>query len=470
MTELRIGSRLRPLFTASALAVLAVASCSDDEEDDAGDGGSGQAGESGSASGGSTGARGGTSGKAGSGGSSARGGGAGDDAVTGGSAGTAGTATGGGAGAGGSPGDAGSTGDGGSAGGDTTPACDPAGLDGSQGCPDDEKCTWLSTSETTGQLGCVPSGSVPKGGECSESAAGTRDGATYDDCEAGLVCVASRCQDICDFDGGAGSTCASGDACVRVDGLFADGFERPSVGVCSATCDPLTQTRIVGGAPTTCGVNQGCYLVAGRVDTVAICARAGTPTHNQPITGSVFSNSCAPGHTARRTQPGASTWECTAFCKPADVYVGSNDGVSGRPTYEGGDSRSPNWQNLPATCESAGGASVRPEVPDTGESCRYFWSAEGHDFLTSFSNTLGWCVPHASWLYDPAGGTNRTTPWPRCTTLTTGDVLPPLNGQSDALDWGCSAKPEPATLALGSGSGTISAPDGVYLDRLSAKP
>jgi hypothetical protein len=323
--------------------------------------------------------------------------------------------------------------------------CDPLSPPGMQGCATGQKCTWMRIQETpdaVGQLGCVPAGPVALGGTCTQGAAGATTG--YDNCQAGLICIASVCKDICGFDGSANTACASGEACTRYANLFANGDDAPVAGACNPTCDPLTQTRVVNGQRTTCGQGQGCYLLASDVDTLAVCAGAGSPTHNQPIIGPVFANSCAPGHmprTAVQDQPGA---ECGALCKPADVYNGLNDGRNGRPNYEGGNSSVFNWMTpaKPATCESAGGPTVRPEVPGTGESCQFYWTREPSVNLTAFSNTLGWCFNFASWRYDPDGmePINNTDAYPRCINVTTGDVLPPLDPtqpQNDALYFGC---------------------------------
>src|SRR6185436_2451831 len=126
------------------------------------------------------------------------------------------------------------------------------------------------------------------------------------------------------------------------------------------------QTRVGGGS---CGFHQGCYVVTTPVDTIAVCAVAGLRIHNERINGDSYANSCAPGHVPRRALQGVTGSECAGLCKPADVYSGSNDGASGRPNYEGGDYTETNWMTppKPATCESAGGPGVRPEVPTTGE-------------------------------------------------------------------------------------------------------
>jgi hypothetical protein len=108
--------------------------------------------------------------------------------------------------------------------------------------------------------------------------------------------------------------------------------------------------------------------------------------------------------------------------------------------------------NMPATCESAGGASVRPEIPTTGETCSYYWTRESGSDLTAFSNTIGWCFNHANWKYDPDGmePIDNTDQFPRCINTTLGDVLPPIDASmphNDALYFGCLELPSGTTVA-----------------------
>lgn len=325
---------------------------------------------------------------------------------------------------------------------DTCNPLQPAGL---QGCATGMKCTWIevvSTPEPLGKLGCVPDGVVPLGAQCQRGAPGETTG--YDDCVAGAICVGPTasgvCKDVCGFDGTAAAACDPGGACTRYDGLGANAGEDPVIGACNPTCDPLTQTRIVNGQTTDCGQGQGCYLLVSSVDTTAVCAGAGTVGHNEPIVGATYANSCAPGHVPRQAVQGQPGNECASLCKPADVYAGNNE------AYEGGNTTVTNYANLPATCESAGGAAVRPDVPVTGESCQYYWTREPSSNLTAFSNTIGWCFNHASWKYDPDGmdPIDNSADYPRCITLTTGDVVPPVdlaNPHNDALYFGCLALP-----------------------------
>ncbi len=419
-----------------ALAFTSLQACDDDEEgDDSAQGGSdaeaGESGRSGSGNGGTG------KGGAGAGGTSGRAGEAGDGGGAGGG-GNSGAGAGGAAGGaadGGEPSGAGMGGDG------PTGPCDPLRPAGAQGCPSGEKCTWTRITTDTGELACVPSGTVQREAPCAFDGT-TASGAEYDNCAAGLVCATGICLTVCDVTVGI-STCRPGEACSGYVGLFANGTEDPTAGACQPTCDPLTQTRVLNGMSTTCGPGRGCYVEQDGPDAFAVCAPAGTATHNQAVSAPIYSNSCAPGHIARFAVQGTQTYECAAHCKPADVYVGMNDGVGARPSYEGGDPRFPNWANQPATCESAGGASVRPEVPTTGESCIHFWTHETGEKLTPFSNTLGACFNHASHTYNPGTG---AVPWPRCSALTDSDVLLPLDGESDALSFGCKALPDPTML------------------------
>jgi hypothetical protein len=138
---------------------------------------------------------------------------------------------------------------------------------------------------------------------------------------------------------------------------------------------------------------------------------------------------------------GTSVFECGALCKPADVYSDRNE------AYEGGDTTTTNWMNQPATCESAGGVSTRPEVPSTGESCRFWWVRQGGPAQDAFSNSLGFCFNHASYRYDSDGQApwTLTTAMPRCPALTTADVFPPVDAQSrhnDAQFFGCMSMAE----------------------------
>ena len=308
-----------------------------------------------------------------------------------------------------------------------TAACNPLGAPGQQGCLTGQKCTWIQvqdTPEALGKLGCVADGTVALGGACTVGAVGETTG--FDDCQAGLYCINSVCQDVCGFDNSANAACADGYSCTRYSGLFSNGDEDPVAGACKASCNPLTQMVTGGGA---CPNGEGCYTLTSATTTVAVCAGAGNITHGQPITGTPFANSCAPGHQPRRPGPGLNTWECGALCGPADVTSTTN------MTSEGG--------VAPYTCESKGAAP--PSNATAGESCRYYWAQEPFDHLSQYSNTIGFCFKHAIHQYDSNNDGTPDAAFPRCVNLTTGDVLPPISNPpgNDALDFWCQPKTAP---------------------------
>jgi hypothetical protein len=195
--------------------------------------------------------------------------------------------------------------------------------------------------------------------------------------------------------------------------------------VCGIDCNPLSQLTTAGGVA--CPNQQGCYpmLNRGQTTTVAVCARAGTVAIGDAITGPVSPNSCVPGGVPRRAAGAGVTYECGALCQPNDVYQNNN------VADEGG--------VAPYTCAAKGAA--LPDDATNGESCRYWWSREPFTELSPFSNTLGICFKHHAFMYDSDGDMMNDTTYPRCIDVTTGDVLPPLGGESDALYFWCTAQP-----------------------------
>jgi hypothetical protein len=270
--------------------------------------------------------------------------------------------------------------------------------------------------QTLGTLGGGPSGPVGLEGECARGPAGESTG--YDDCAAGLVCINTVCQDLCGFDGSPGAACAAGYNCTRFAGLFANGEDDPIAGACIESCDPLTQLTTSGDP---CPASQGCYLLSSVTDTIAVCAAAGGLGHGATISGAASANSCLPGHMPRLRAQSTSTVECGALCQPAEVYMGHNESSEeGVPPYN---------------CTAFGAAP--PTDPMDGEACFFWWMREPADQVTAFSNTVGWCFRFAAFQYDSNNDSTPDAAYPRCTSLTTGDVLPPLNGTSDALFFGC---------------------------------
>lgn len=296
------------------------------------------------------------------------------------------------------------------------PACDPTPTDGgSPGCQTGQRCTWVTLTATpTGVTTCVPDGTVALGGACTQGTPGLTTG--YDNCAAGGICISGTCARACSLNDP--NSCGT-DHCVSYSGLFANPPEAPATGACVPACDPLTSTPCTSG--------QGCYLLVSSTTTISVCAGAGTVMAGQPITGAVYANSCVPGAKPRRVF-GTANFECGGLCAPAEVTMGVN------VASEGG--------VAPNSCQARWGAAA-PSDATAGESCRYFWAQEPFDALSPFSNTLGFCFKHAAALYDSNGDMTPDAPFPRCTTLTTGDMVPPIENPpgNDALYFWCAPKP-----------------------------
>lgn len=332
-------------------------------------------------------------------------------------------------------------------------SCNPLSGPGSQGCNPGQRCVWYLLCETAdgehlGTLGCVPDATAGLGEACTPPTVETPD-----DCASGLVCVDGTCHDVCGFDGSANAACAPGYNCTHHDGLFSNGDDDPLAGACDPGCDPVTQLRIIDGQP--CGAGMGCYVVSSQTETVAVCANAGEIGHGEAITGPAFANSCVPGAQPRRRDGMSNTFECGGLCAPADVTstmnMASEAGVA------------------PLGCERWGAAP--PSDPTAGESCRYWWAREPFFGLSPYSNSVGWCFKHAAFQYDSNGDLTPDAPFPRCTTLTTGDVVPPIVNppHNDAEYFWCTALPATFTGGPAPRSLAPSAPPEpppMHIDRL----
>ena len=305
------------------------------------------------------------------------------------------------------------------------PICDPILAAGAQGCPVGQRCTWVSSQETPtaqGELKCVTDGTFVAGATCTPSVGGEPDR-----CTTGLICVAGTCQDICGFDGRAESACAVGHACTRYEGVFASGGGDPLAGACTPTCDPLTQRR---PGDELCPPGQGCYLVTGVAETVAVCAPVGAAGHGVDLVATPYANSCVPGAQPRRKNSASDTIECGGLCKPIDVTS-----TMARAS-EGG--------FAPDSCMVRWGAAP-PDHGGLGESCRYWSAREPFAALSPFSNTVGWCFKHVGFVYDPDGDGTADSQFPRCAALTEGDVVPPMGNppHNDARYFWCLAQTTP---------------------------
>lgn len=295
------------------------------------------------------------------------------------------------------------------------PACSPF---SNNGCTGGQKCGWVQTQDTPirGELACVPDGVAAHGEECTRTATG-------DDCEAGEVCVAGTCKTICEL-GGTG--CGSAERCVAYGTVLVDAQGTSTHGVCERGCDPLTQLTYAG---TACPSGEGCYLILTAETTVATCAAVGTATYGQALSPPIFANACVPGFQVRR-RPGTNIQECGALCQVAEVTASVNAAVEGGVA--------------PKSCEAQGAPA--PSTASTGESCRYWYGREPFEYLTPYSNTVGFCYAHAAAEYDSDGDMFGDSPFPRCTTLTHGDVIPYANKPvaDDAVLFWCA--PQPASL------------------------
>lgn len=325
--------------------------------------------------------------------------------------------------------------------------CNPFAPAGQQGCQTGEKCTWIRVQETPeriGKLACAPDGTVGLGGACTfnvqDGGGGghcepLRDMTGYDNCAAGLYCIADVCREVCGFDGSSNAACPSDQSCTRYEDTFSNGpDDDPIAGICNPRCDPLTQTKTGTNPPETCGEGQGCYLLTSQTDTIAVCAIAGTATHNADLSGPYFANSCVPGAQPRRKDQASTTVQCGGLCRVVDVRMGVNE------ASEGGEVTGSTTDK--DNCQATWGAAP-PSDGTAGESCRYWWSREPFEALSPYSNTVGWCFKHAAFRYDTNLDLMPDTLFPRCTEVTQSDTLLPTNGQPDDLYFWCRASPPP---------------------------
>jgi hypothetical protein len=150
--------------------------------------------------------------------------------------------------------------------------------------------------------------------------------------------------------------------------------------------------------------------------------------HNVEITGTTYANVCVPGAQVRTRGTGLTGYECGGLCRPANVYQGQNE------IDEGG--------VAPDSCEARWGAAP-PSDSVAGESCRYWWAREPFEMGSAYSNHFGFCFKHAAFQYDTNGDGTPDAPFPRCPSLTTGDVVPPIENppHNDAQYFWCMANP-----------------------------
>ncbi len=322
--------------------------------------------------------------------------------------------------------------------------CDPV---AQTGCDPGQKCAWIRTAASptmqTGVVGCVADGDKLLNSACAWGLAGATTG--FDDCKAGMVCLATAtidaaggtCAAICDFTAGPGS-CATNYAC----GRFSAYFNGPNsvVGLCAPTCDPLKQTRDYDGA-VHCGgpldgtgqPTTGCdgFPSGGGAPSQFTCTRVLHPNdksdayaYDPAFPGNIFLNSCAAGYipmlydnTVDAMNGDQTKIICVAYCKPGATSVTAKANANGVAPY---------------TCAAAGAAAPHE--------CR-FW-----DYLESdttpesvWSTGLGFCMNYPNYTFDGSSlnpPQSPTQPQPSCTTLSaTGHIYDPTI--TDTQIWGC---------------------------------
>jgi hypothetical protein len=304
------------------------------------------------------------------------------------------------------------------------------------GCMAGEKCTWFvdaTMPQPLGHIGCAPdNGTVATAGACMYGAPGASG---FDNCVKGDVCSGGKCKVVCDQNLGT-PMCAAGYACATYEGLFGPVGMAVAAGVCDKTCDPLADNDFDGsgtgvtkagsacdsGASSTIGcygfpdsTNPTHWSCTREVNTTVVHRMACTTANGCANSGgNPYLNGCAQGYLPLLyDMTGSTTVDCIAMCKPGSCYMG-NCGASNI-----------NAKGLsPHTCTltDARGTFNAMSSTNNGDHCAYSWYFEiGTTTLTrsATSDTVGFCMDHQKYKYDPTGGSNYTAPWPRCDSLAT---------------------------------------------------
>jgi hypothetical protein len=290
------------------------------------------------------------------------------------------------------------------------------------GCGADQRCTWITTSDTTGHAACLADGTVAVGGACTQGPDGETTG--FDNCKRGLTCVDYTCESICKA---SPDSCGFGYACI----VYSSGpFATPerTYGFCEASCNPLTQVRSSDGAPA-CGSpvpsnpTIGCYgfalgpftcqkvLYGYRVADVIAGADPKAP----------YVNGCAAGFLPILKAPNGVNVVCAAMCQPAPTSIGTIANAGGLV----GSGR---------TCVDEGAAGMHE--------CRYLWFLQDPNapgFPTTYGNTLGFCLDYTKYTYKDASS-NLDTVLPSCTTLDSTKHTYSSTATDDVF-WGCGPIP-----------------------------
>lgn len=283
------------------------------------------------------------------------------------------------------------------------------------GCAAEQDCSWVE-GELGGSIECVPTGTIPLHGDCLS----LQDG-TPDQCASGLTCSGGKCERVCSMAEG----CSGAAVCQLWVGFVGDG----DTGICSPTCDPVSQTRSDDGAAA-CGSSDpqfptwGCYGTFGGPFTCSrfpnsVMNRTHGATALTSPSGAPYVIGCAPGYVALPTSV-QTTFHCHALCTPAETRAGSDAQRQGV---------------APHTCSARGASAATEECRFSG-----FYLQDPSEGLPA----VGVCVDPTefTWDHDMDGDlVTPEVPWPSCSTLTSGDL--DGNGVPDHQSWGCAPTPAP---------------------------
>ena len=284
------------------------------------------------------------------------------------------------------------------------------------GCMNGEDCSWVSDELLGERAECVTAGTIPLHGECI-----TLEDGTPDQCAAGLTCLAGNCERVCAMADG----CTGAAVCQLWVGFVDDG----STGICTPTCDPVSQTRLDDGAaacgsPAPAFPTLGCYGYLGGPFT---CSRfpnsVMTLTHGATAltspSGAPYVIGCAPGYVSLGTAA-QGVFRCHALCTPAETFMGNDAQRQGA---------------APHTCAARGATAATEECRFSG-----FYLDDPSEGLPA----VGVCVDPTDFTWDHDMDLDAMTPevpWPSCSTLTSGDT--DGNEIPDHVYWGCGPRTAP---------------------------
>ena len=364
------------------------------------------------------------------------------------------------------------------------------------GCASGQMCTWIVDSAdmtmSVGHIGCAPEGNKATDAACTRNAPGQMG---YDDCVKGDYCFgpdtggAGVCKVICDQAGGA-PKCDQAHACVTYDGLFGPSGMTVAAGVCELRCDPIADNNFLGSqgndrTGTACGsagsaaggsgfnYSKACYGFPYPPNgaTQFTCTRqynysrvhrfaCDTTQHTgdlatcAPDSMHVYINGCASGYMPLFVDTeGSTVTDCMGFCSPIDCY---NNGTSAsdKSTCANGSNIRGDLSKHECTAakyqystfNQAPFNGTGTGEPADGEQCYYSWLFEIDSTSGMFSgssqtsDTVGWCVDHGQYKFDPTGGSNATTTWPRCDEIGEGSNGYMVGaGKIDATGFGCTS-------------------------------